>query len=142
MKRPIVALAAGALFGAGLAISGMADPQRVQSFLDVFGSWDPTLAFVMAGAVIPMALAWVVQRRLNRPFADARFSLPGTTALDRPLAIGAVLFGMGWGIAGLCPGPALADLGIAPLSVLPFVVAMFVGMAAHRVTSELAGQKG
>jgi uncharacterized membrane protein YedE/YeeE len=142
MNRTIVALVAGTLFGAGLAVSGMADPQRVRSFLDLFGDWDPTLAFVMGGAMIPMAIAWLIQRRLDKPFADAHFSLPTTTAIDRPLAIGAVLFGMGWGVAGLCPGPALANLGLVPLTVLPFVIAMFVGMAVHRFTPTPATRKG
>lgn len=133
MNRHLVALASGLLFGAGLAVSGMADPARVQAFLDLFGNWDPTLAFVMGGAIIPMALAWIVKRRLKAPLAAPAFDLPGTTKLDRPLAVGAILFGMGWGIAGLCPGPALADLGIVPLAVLPFVGAMFAGMALQRI---------
>lgn len=133
MKQNMIALAAGLLFGAGLAFSGMADPARVQGFLDLFGQWDPTLAFVMGGAMIPMAIAWMVQRRMTSPLAVSKFSLPGTAHLDRPLAIGAVLFGMGWGIAGLCPGPALADLATAPLAVLPFVIAMLAGMALHRI---------
>lgn len=132
MNRIVVALASGLLFGAGLAWSGMADPARVQGFLDLLGDWDPTLAFVMGGAMIPMAIAWLIKGRLVTPLAAPAFDLPGTTKLDRPLAIGAILFGMGWGIAGLCPGPALADLAIAPLAVLPFVLAMFAGMAAHR----------
>ncbi len=132
MKRSIIALIAGSLFGAGLAFSGMADPQRVQSFLDLFGHWDPTLAFVMGGAMVPMAIAWVVQRRLEKPFADAHFDLPGTTKLDGKLATGAVLFGMGWGISGLCPGPALADLAIAPAKAAIVVLAMLGGMVLHR----------
>jgi len=135
VKQLLVALLAGTLFGAGLAFSGMADPARVQGFLDLFGQWDPTLAFVMGGAMIPMALAWIVQRRLDKPFADAHFSLPGTSLIDRNLAIGAVLFGAGWGISGLCPGPGLADLAINPLPALAFVIALFAGMIAHRVTS-------
>ena len=133
MKQNLIALVAGLLFGAGLAFSGMADPARVQGFLDLFGQWDPTLAFVMGGAMIPMALAWMVQRRMASPLAVSKFSLPGTTQLDRPLAVGAVLFGMGWGIAGLCPGPAIADLALAPVAVLPFVVAMVAGMVLHRM---------
>ena len=133
MKQNLIALVAGLLFGAGLAFSGMADPARVQGFLDLFGQWDPTLAFVMGGAMIPMALAWMVQRRMQSPLAVSKFSLPGTTQIDRPLAIGAVLFGMGWGIAGLCPGPAIADLALAPVAVLPFVVAMVAGMVLHRM---------
>lgn len=130
--RTMIALLAGLLFGAGLAWSGMADPARVRAFLDLAGAWDPTLAFVMAGAMVPMVLAWLVQRRLAAPLAAPVFALPGTAQLDRPLMLGAVLFGVGWGIAGLCPGPALADLGIAPLAVLPFVAALFAGMALHR----------
>ena len=132
MNRIALALTSGLLFGAGLAWSGMADPARVQGFLNLFGNWDPTLAFVMGGAIIPMALAWLIMGKLIAPLAAPAFELPGTTRLDRPLAVGAILFGMGWGIAGLCPGPALADLGIAPLAVLPFLLAMFAGMAAHR----------
>tara|TARA_R110000850_G_scaffold7676_19_gene28029 strand:- start:2837 stop:3244 length:408 start_codon:yes stop_codon:yes gene_type:complete len=135
MKQILVALFAGALFGAGLAFSGMADPARVQGFLDLFGRWDPTLAFVMGGAMIPMALAWIVQRRLDKPFADAHFSLPGTALIDRKLVIGAILFGAGWGISGLCPGPGLANLAISPLPALAFVAALLAGMIAHRITS-------
>jgi uncharacterized membrane protein YedE/YeeE len=132
MNRTLIALVSGLLFGAGLAYSGMSDPARVQAFLDLFGIWDPTLAFVMGGAIIPMAFAWLIKKRLSSPLAAPTFDLPATAKLDRALAIGAVMFGMGWGIAGLCPGPALADLAIAPFAVLPFVVAMFAGMAAHR----------
>lgn len=132
MNRTLIALASGLLFGAGLAYSGMSDPARVKAFLDLFGQWDPTLAFVMGGAIIPMAFAWMIKSRLSSPLAAPTFDLPGTTQLDRPLAIGAIMFGMGWGVSGLCPGPALADLAIAPTAVLPFVVAMFIGMAAQR----------
>lgn len=142
MNRILIALISGSLFGAGLAWSGMADPGRVQAFLDLFGNWDPTLAFVMGGAMVPMAIAWVIKGKLAAPFAAPSFELPGTTELDRPLAIGAILFGMGWGIAGLCPGPAIADLAIAPLAVLPFVAAMFVGMAAHRFLATPSKPKG
>jgi uncharacterized membrane protein YedE/YeeE len=136
VNRFIVALIAGSLFGAGLAFSGMADPARVQAFLDLFGNWDPTLAFVMGGAMIPMAIAWLIQRRMKKPFADAHFDLPGTTKLDAKLATGAVLFGMGWGISGLCPGPAIADLAIAPAQAAIVVLAMLAGMAAHRFSTK------
>lgn len=134
MKRSLVALFAGTLFGAGLALSGMADPRRVQRFLDLLGEWDPTLAFVMAGALIPMAIAWLIQKRLEKPLADAHFDLPGTSRLDTKLAFGAILFGIGWGIAGLCPGPAVAGLAIAPASAAIFVVAMLAGMILERVS--------
>jgi len=135
MRQSLIALIAGSLFGAGLALSGMADPARVQAFLDLFGNWDPTLSFVMGGAIIPMALAWVWQKWLERPFADAHFDLPGTTKIDTKLAAGAALFGIGWGISGLCPGPAVADLAVAPTHVWPFVLAMLGGMIIHRLSS-------
>jgi hypothetical protein len=133
VKQTAIALAAGLIFGAGLAVSGMADPQRVQAFLDLFGAWDPTLAFVMGGAMIPMAIAWAVQRRMAAPVAASRFDLPGTNRIDPRLAIGAMIFGAGWGIGGLCPGPAIADLAIAPGSAALFIAAMLTGMAAHRL---------
>lgn len=133
MKRPILALFAGTLFGAGLALSGMADPARVRAFLDLFGGWDPTLAFVMGGAILPMAIAWMIQRRMERPVAAQAFVLPQVSIIDRRLAIGAILFGIGWGVAGLCPGPAIADLAIAPVPAGLFVIAMIVGMALHRL---------
>lgn len=134
MKQTVIALAAGLIFGMGLAISGMADPQRVQAFLDLAGAWDPTLAFVMGGAMIPMAIAWRIQRRMAVPVAAAKFELPDTTGIDRKLAIGALIFGAGWGIGGLCPGPAIADLAIAPAPAAMFIVAMLAGMAVHKVT--------
>ncbi len=135
MNRILVALIAGTLFGAGLAWSGMADPQRVQGFLDLLGRWDPTLAFVMAGAILPMAIAWVAQRRLDKPFADAHFNLPATITIDARLALGAILFGIGWGIVGLCPGPAIVGLAIAPAGAGVFVVAMLAGMVLQRVSA-------
>jgi uncharacterized membrane protein YedE/YeeE len=121
----------GALFGAGLTLSGMTDPARVRGFLDIFGRWDPTLAFVMGGAVIVMAVAWRVQSRMARPLFGEKFSLPDRRDFDGRLIAGSALFGVGWGIAGLCPGPALASLALSPLSVLPFVAAMLAGMALH-----------
>jgi uncharacterized protein len=128
----IIALVAGTLFGAGLAVSGMADPTRVRGFLDLGGQWDPTLAFVMAGAIFPMAIAWLIQRRIEAPMAAAQFAVPATGKLDRPLITGSILFGIGWGIAGLCPGPAIAGLALNPSAALIFVVAMIVGMTVHR----------
>lgn len=126
----------GALFGAGLTLSGMTDPARVRGFLDVFGRWDPTLAFVMGGAVIVMAIAWSVQSRMARPVFGEKFSLPDRRDLDGRLIAGSALFGIGWGIAGLCPGPAVASLALSPLSVLPFLVAMLAGMAVHNLLPE------
>jgi len=130
---PIVS---GALFGAGLTLSGMTDPARVRGFLDVFGRWDPTLAFVMGGAVIVMAIAWRIQARMNTPLFGEKFSLPDRRDFDGRLVAGSALFGIGWGIAGLCPGPAVASLALSPLSVLPFLVAMLAGMAIHNILPE------
>ena len=133
MKRIALALIAGALFGAGLTLSGMVDPQRVRGFLDLLGTWDPTLGFVMAGALLPMAIAWLIQKRMSRPFVDAHFDLPGTSRLDARLALGAVIFGIGWGIGGLCPGPAVAGLALVPTQAAIFVLAMLAGMLVERV---------
>ena len=132
-RRLLPALAAGALFGAGLTLAEMTDPQRVRGFLDVFGHWDPTLAFVMAGAVFVMALAWQFRRLMGHPLFAEKFVLPDRSDLDPPLIIGAALFGIGWGLAGLCPGPAIASLALAPAAVLPFVAAMIAGMAIHQI---------
>jgi len=133
MKQFAIALFAGAMFGAGLAVSGMADPQRVRGFLDLFGKWDPTLAFVMGGALLPMAIAWSIRKRMIAPLSAAKFLLPESRDLDSRLIIGATLFGIGWGIAGLCPGPAIADLAIATRPAAIFVIAMLVGMILHRL---------
>ena len=132
--QTVVALCAGILFGAGLAFSGMIDPQRVRGFLDLFGAWDATLAFVMGGALVPMAIAWQLQRRMKQPILSANFALPTRRDFDRPLVVGAVLFGMGWGITGLCPGPAIAGIVINPLPASIFVLAMLTGMLLHRAT--------
>lgn len=133
MRQITLALATGVLFGAGLAVSGMADAQRVRGFLDLFGSWDPTLAFVMGGALIPMAIAWRFRKRMSSPLAAERFALPTARDLDPRLIGGAAMFGIGWGVAGLCPGPAIADLAIAPGGAAVFVLAMLVGMGLHRL---------
>tara|TARA_B100000378_G_scaffold181470_1_gene146769 strand:- start:547 stop:966 length:420 start_codon:yes stop_codon:yes gene_type:complete len=129
--RWLAALLSGTLFGAGLALSGMMDPARVRGFLDIFGAWDPTLAFVMGGAVIVMAGAWAIQRRMKGPALDETFSLPGTKKLDARLIGGSALFGAGWGLAGLCPGPGIASLTTSPLPAAVFVVAMIAGMALY-----------
>lgn len=132
-RRLLPPVASGMLFGAGLVIGGMTDPRRVRGFLDLFGGWDPTLAFVMAGAVLVMAVAWQVRRQMAKPVFGENFSLPDRRDVDGRLIVGSVLFGVGWALAGLCPGPALANLALAPLQVLPFVIAMLAGMAAYQL---------
>lgn len=133
--RIFVPLAAGILFGIGLALGGMTDPARVRAFLDIFGAWDPTLAFVMAGAVLVMAVAWRIQKGLVRPWFGGRFALPDRRDFDGGLIAGASLFGVGWGIAGLCPGPALASLALAPRAIAPFIAAMLAGMMLQRLAT-------
>lgn len=135
-RRLLPPVLSGTLFGAGLTLSGMTDPARVRGFLDLFGNWDPTLAFVMGGAVLVMALAWRIRARMAKPVFGERFSLPDRSDLDPGLLVGSALFGIGWGIAGLCPGPAIASLALSPKAALPFVVAMLAGMAIHRIWPE------
>lgn len=139
MIRIIAALATGTVFGAGLALSGMTNPARVRSFLDLFGNWDPTLAFVMGGAVLVMVVAWLIQKRLLRPVFAETFSLPSRQDIDGPLLAGSALFGLGWGIAGLCPGPAFAGLVLSPTAAATFVLSMIVGMILHRM-ADLRGR--
>ena len=124
----------GSLFGAGLALGGMTDPARVRGFLDLFGGWDPTLAFVMGGAVLVMAIAWRFQPRMAHPLFAQSFTLPDRSDLTPRLIGGSALFGVGWGIAGLCPGPGIAALVIEPVSAAIFVAAMLAGMALVRMT--------
>lgn len=132
LARLIVAALAGALFGFGLSLSGMIDPARVLGFLDVAsGRWDPTLLFVLGGAVIVAAPGVMLQRRLARPALDDRFHLPEKTAIDARLVVGAAIFGVGWGVAGFCPGPAVAALGMGRPPALLFVAAMAAGMILH-----------
>jgi len=136
VRKLLPPVISGTLFGAGLTLSGMTDPARVRGFLDVFGQWDPTLAFVMGGAVIVMAIAWRIQSRMRRPLFGEKFSLPDRRDFDGKLVAGSALFGIGWGLAGLCPGPAIASLALAPTAVLPFIAAMLSGMAIHAIVPE------
>jgi hypothetical protein len=131
----VIALAAGALFGAGLLVSGMTQPSRVIGFLDPLGDWDPTLAFVLGSAVTVYAIAFRrIRRRRNDPWFDLQFHVPSRRDIDRSLVIGAGIFGVGWGLGGLCPGPALASAGGASTGALIFVVAMLAGMYLYKLT--------
>lgn len=128
MQRTLFAALAGAIFGAGLLISGMTDTTRVHGWLDVFGDWDPTLAFVMGGAILPMALAWRIAARRRTAVLGNPIPLTQDSTIDAKLVAGSTLFGMGWGLAGLCPGPALASLGWGGTGGLVFLLAMVAGM--------------
>lgn len=125
--KPLVALMAGILFGLGLSLGGMTEPAVVLGFLDVFGDWNPKLAFVMGGAVLTTVIGYRLVLRRQRPLLEASFQLPTETRLDRRLVGGAALFGIGWGLAGYCPGPALASLGGGAPSLLVLLAAMVAG---------------
>lgn len=131
----LAAMACGALFGLGLAMSGMTDPRRVLGFLDVFGDFDPALVFVLGGSIATTMLLFRFVLRRGSPVLADTFQLSSLKHLDRPLVGGATLFGIGWGIAGYCPGPALAGLGVASIEALWFLPAMLAGMLIHRAAS-------
>ncbi|WP_207956091.1 YeeE/YedE family protein [Rubrobacter marinus] len=131
MSRIIVALFAGALFGVGLVVSGMADPQKVIGFLDFAGDWDPTLLFVMGGALLVTMPAFRLILKRPRPVLADGFDLPTKSAPEARLIGGAALFGLGWGLSGFCPGPAVAALSTGLTPVLAFVASMLAGMAAY-----------
>lgn len=138
--RLIYAFIAGGLFGTGLFLSGMTDTSKVQGWLDIFGNWDPTLAFVMGGAIIPMAIAWLLVPG-RKPLAGGEFPAPSVPRLGRNLVLGSILFGAGWGLAGLCPGPSIASLSYGGVGHWVFVAAMIAGMAVApgvRVTLDRA----
>ncbi|MEE7449749.1 hypothetical protein MRF4_19095 [Methylobacterium radiotolerans] len=133
MAKTASALAAGLLFGLGLLVSGMANPAKVLAFLDGTGRWDPSLALVMAGAVTVSAAGYRLARRRGRPILAPRLDVPVRRDLDARLIAGAAIFGLGWGLAGLCPGPALTLLTVAPAEAVTFVTAMVLGMLLLRL---------
>jgi uncharacterized membrane protein YedE/YeeE len=138
--RAGLALVAGAVFGLGLLLSGMTDTTKVQGWLDIFGAWDPTLAFVLGGAIIPMAVAWRIAARRREAVLGGPIAAPTDAKITPQLALGSVLFGVGWGLSGLCPGPALASLSFGGWQGAVFFVAMCAAMIAQpRVTAALAG---
>jgi uncharacterized protein (TIGR01244 family) len=128
--RVMYSLLAGCLFGAGLLVSGMVDTAKVQGFLDIFGAWDPTLAFVMCGAMIPMALAWRVAAKRKASTLGTPFPQMPAAQFDRDLTLGSVLFGMGWALVGFCPGPAFASLSFGGWGGVVFLIAMAAAMLA------------
>ncbi|MDA0277079.1 MAG: YeeE/YedE family protein [Proteobacteria bacterium] len=132
MMKQLAAGAAGLVFGIGLWVSGMADPRKVIGFLDVTGAWDASLAFVMGGAVVATLAGFRIVKQRAKPLFDERFHLPTRKDIDLPLVAGAALFGMGWGIAGYCPGPALTALATLSAEALVFVAAMVAGGLLQR----------
>ncbi|QQP92029.1 YeeE/YedE family protein [Skermanella sp. TT6] len=131
MPMMIVALVAGLLFGSGLVVSGMIDPAKVLAFLDIAGNWDPSLAFVMAAAIPVAMIGFRASRSRSEPVCGGRFAAPTKSGPDGRLALGAVLFGAGWGLVGYCPGPALAALSYGDPATWLFVAAMVAGMAVR-----------
>ncbi|MBL9042010.1 MAG: YeeE/YedE family protein [Myxococcales bacterium] len=136
-KQSLASLLLGALFGVGLMVSGMMQPQKVQDFLDFTGSWDPSLALVMGGAFLVSALAFPLIVRRKVPLIGHKFHLPTARDLDAKLIIGSALFGIGWGLGGFCPGPAIVGVATGSTSALLFALAMLVGMALHRTYHDL-----
>jgi uncharacterized protein len=128
----IINLIAGLIFGVGLIVSGMANPAKVLNFLDLTGTWDPSLAFVMGGAVLVTLVGYRLTFLRATPLFDVQFHLPSARTIDRRLVIGSALFGIGWGLGGLCPGPALTALLLMAPGALAFVPAMIVGIAVAR----------
>src|ERR1700676_3123699 len=129
--RIIAPLFCGLIFGAGLLISGMVQPTKVLGFLDIFGAWDPSLAVVMAAALAVSVPGFMLAKRRSQPWLAKQYFWPSKSKIDLPLVTGAALFGVGWGLVGLCPGPALESLATLSLPVIVFVIAMAGGMALH-----------
>lgn len=132
MKAAWSAFAVGFIFSLGLGLSGMTLPARVMGFLDILGNWDPTLAFVMGGAVVVYAVGFRFVGRLQKPLCETQFRLPTRRDISKELVIGSAMFGVGWGLAGFCPGPALTSVASGSPKVLLFVFSMFLGMFAHK----------
>jgi uncharacterized membrane protein YedE/YeeE len=136
VRPAILAYLSGALFGVGLAVSGMTQPAKVVAFLDVFGAWDPSLAFVMGGAIAVYMPLYRRVARMRSPILGSIFSLPTRKDIDAKLLIGAALFGVGWALGGFCPGPALTSVGTLSTSALVFVAALIAGSMTYQLLHE------
>ena len=123
-----VSLIVGCIFGLGLAFGGMLDPSKVVGFLDIFGAWDPSLVFVMMGGIMVNAAGYLILIRGKKPIFTEKFHLPDNIFIDRRLIVGSAIFGVGWGLAGLCPGPVVGSLFLNPNSIVPFLLIMLVGL--------------
>ena len=135
-RSVFVALISGLIFGVGLALAGMLNPSKVSGFLDIFGLWDPSLAFVMAGGIAVDAAGYFLFVRNGRPLFSDSFKLPETVRIDCPLMFGSALFGVGWGMAGLCPGPVVSSLFLNPADMIIFVLIMAAGLKAGAVLKQ------
>ena len=133
----VSAFAVGLVFGVGLIVSGMTDPSKIIGFLDLAGTWDPSLAFVMGGAVLVGVIAFRFARRRAVSFLGGAMHLPTARQIDRPLILGSLAFGVGWGLAGYCPGPAVVSFGAGQDKAVVFVIAMVAGMALYEVVDRL-----
>ncbi len=132
MNKIVIALLCGVIFGLGLSLSQMLNPNKVLSFLDLAGNWDPSLAFVMMGALAVAMPAYQLIQKRHKPFLEDGFHVSHKTAIDKPLILGAALFGIGWGMTGYCPGPAVASLGFGAPEAFVMVVAIYAGFFAER----------
>src|ERR1051326_262671 len=141
MLSVITAIVSGLLFGRGRTVSQMINPAKVIAFIDIFGDFDPSLAFVMASAIPVSAIGYWLAARRRSPICAPEFTLPSQSKIDRPLVIGAVLFGVGWGLVGYCPGPALADLTLGNPGTVLFVAAMLLGMGLHTALPSLISNR-
>ena len=135
-----VEFAVGLVFGLGLMLAGMTDPGKVIGFLNLIGPWDPSLAFVMGGGILVGVFAFALARRRTTAFLGSAMQLPTSTDIDRRLVIGGLAFGVGWGLAGFCPGPALVSAGAGHVEAIGFTVAMLVGMAVHDLSGRPAAR--
>lgn len=142
MIRQLSAVLVGLVFGLGLLLSGMANPQKVLAFLDLAGAWDPSLALVMAGAIAVGSIAFRAARRRQSSLLGEPMRIPTSTRIDAPLVLGGLGFGVGWGLAGFCPGPALVALGAGELKAAVFVLAMLAGMGLFEAQQAITGARG
>ncbi|NOT84477.1 MAG: YeeE/YedE family protein [Methylococcaceae bacterium] len=136
MNTFIIALVSGIVFGVGLALSQMTNPSKVLNFLDIAGNWDPSLMLVMVGALTVTILSFTQILKRPMPLFDKQFYLSSKSAIDKPLIIGASIFGMGWGISGYCPGPAVAGLGLGNSEAIVMIFGIYMGFIAHRLLDQ------
>ena len=127
----MVALLIGAVFGGGLYLAGMTNPSKIVNFLDIAGTWDPSLIFVMGGGIPVAAIGFFILKKRENPLIFDEIQVPTHGVIDRPLVIGSVLFGVGWGVSGLCPGPAFASVLLEPAIIIPYLMALVLGSLAY-----------